>query len=263
MADDGRKDSNNRAGIIIRTADGILIGHTPNEARDKNGWDLPKGHIAVDEDPENGAVREAKEETGLDINPDDLVFLGKHRYQSGIIYLYGYDMSEFTYADLADLKCTSMFDWASYADGNIIMKNTVWPKDAIKRKYPEVTEFALVSPEELEQQLYYGLYHSLTPAAKDWINGKTDIMLTDADVRIQEPVKTNHFNFSSKDAEHNNYSQSLFDFDDILVDDSDYTIVDEEDIYNEPYTRSLFDDIYDEYNDYSSDSYDRYNDEWN
>ena len=71
-----KADTNNRAGLIIKTSDGIIMGHTPNEARDKNGWDLIKGHIETGEDVKATIVREAKEECGLDIDESKLIELG-------------------------------------------------------------------------------------------------------------------------------------------------------------------------------------------
>lgn len=232
MADDGRHDSNNRAAVIIRTADGILVGHTPNEARDKNGWDFPKGHIAEGEVPEDGAVRETQEETGLSLDTEKLVFLGKHTYHSGLVYLYGYDMPNFTYADLASLECKSMFDWASYADGKIIMKNTAWPKDAIHKKYPEITEFALIQPEEVEDTIYYGLYQALTPASKKWISGESDIELTDKDIRTSLPTPI----YKPK---------PRISFEDIIVNSDDYVVTDDMDEQENLYRRELDDIDYD------------------
>lgn len=36
-------------------------------------WNLPAGKLEDDEDPRTGAQREAREEVGLDVSPDDLI----------------------------------------------------------------------------------------------------------------------------------------------------------------------------------------------
>ena len=41
-------------------------------------WALPGGIIDIDELPEEAAARELKEETGVDVDPNDLVYLGSY-----------------------------------------------------------------------------------------------------------------------------------------------------------------------------------------
>jgi 8-oxo-dGTP diphosphatase len=48
---------------------------------DRDEWVLPKGHMGRDEPPEDAAVREVKEETGLEIAV--VAFLGATRYSFG------------------------------------------------------------------------------------------------------------------------------------------------------------------------------------
>lgn len=45
-----------------------------------NLWGLPKGEIDEGEKPDETAVREVKEECGIDLNKDDLTYLGKFEY---------------------------------------------------------------------------------------------------------------------------------------------------------------------------------------
>ena len=58
--------------------------------RDNNKWCMPGGHIDEGEHPMNGAIRELREETGLNLHPkfvkqiehpDIKVYLFKHPYQ--------------------------------------------------------------------------------------------------------------------------------------------------------------------------------------
>ncbi|MGH7153222.1 MAG: NUDIX hydrolase [Acetobacteraceae bacterium] len=54
----------------------ILLGHATRSPR----WDIPKGVMLPDEAPEQAAMRELKEETGLSVQPNELVALGIHGY---------------------------------------------------------------------------------------------------------------------------------------------------------------------------------------
>lgn len=58
----------NKAGVVIRKTENgqtqvLLLLHN-----DVNIWHLPKGHMEKGESAETAAIREAKEETGCDIN---------------------------------------------------------------------------------------------------------------------------------------------------------------------------------------------------
>jgi 8-oxo-dGTP diphosphatase len=69
-------------GIVVRAAGGVVVGadgrvaviHRPRY----DDWSLPKGKLEAGEDPEDGAVRETQEETGLTCRPD--VFLRRDTY---------------------------------------------------------------------------------------------------------------------------------------------------------------------------------------
>ena len=64
------------AGIIITDGHQFLIGHVSFQ----NWWDIPKGRLELGEMPRDAAIRETYEETGLEINPDDLLDLGMFYY---------------------------------------------------------------------------------------------------------------------------------------------------------------------------------------
>ena len=170
-------DSNNRAGIIIKTPQGIIMGHTPNEPRDKNGWDLIKGHIGFGEDIKTAAVREAKEECGLDLDKSKLIELGRNRYREGNITFFGYELPDFSYKDLDSLKCTSMFTWYTDKDGNILSNKT---RSDYTAEFPELDIFDIVPPEEVKNYMYYGLYKALTIKAHMFIEDYTDDLLQTA-----------------------------------------------------------------------------------
>lgn len=58
--------------IIIRKEDKIMLIHRKNPP---HGWALPGGFVDEGESVENAALREAKEETGLDVELHDLLYV--------------------------------------------------------------------------------------------------------------------------------------------------------------------------------------------
>lgn len=70
--------------LITDDHDNILMG-----CRNDNGkWTVPAGRLEVSEDPFEGAIRELKEETGLDIK--DIKLIGSHwdKEQNILLYLF-------------------------------------------------------------------------------------------------------------------------------------------------------------------------------
>ncbi len=59
------------AALIERSGELLLLQRA--EEPWKGDWNLPAGYVEVDEAPEKAAVREAREETGLDVIAVDLV----------------------------------------------------------------------------------------------------------------------------------------------------------------------------------------------
>lgn len=58
--------------VIIETAGGVVLIERAHEPR---GWALPGGFIDYGEAPADAARREVKEETGLDVELTDLLFV--------------------------------------------------------------------------------------------------------------------------------------------------------------------------------------------
>jgi 8-oxo-dGTP pyrophosphatase MutT (NUDIX family) len=53
-------------------------------------WDIPGGHVdRGDNSFEEAAIRELFEETCLNFDEEDLVYLGRHDWQRDIVYYYG------------------------------------------------------------------------------------------------------------------------------------------------------------------------------
>ena len=59
------------AAVAVVHSGKILMGRR----RDNNKWTNPGGHLEKGEDPLTGAIREVKEEAGLDINPNQMTKL--------------------------------------------------------------------------------------------------------------------------------------------------------------------------------------------
>lgn len=67
-------------GVLIER-DGLLLLVRRERAPFKGHWDIPGGFLEAEETPTQGAIREAREETGLRIAVDDL--LGVYHDRSG------------------------------------------------------------------------------------------------------------------------------------------------------------------------------------
>ena len=59
------KEEKSCGGIVINNKNEILLVH-----HNKGHWDLPKGHVEEGETEEQTAIREVKEETGIDVEVD-------------------------------------------------------------------------------------------------------------------------------------------------------------------------------------------------
>jgi putative (di)nucleoside polyphosphate hydrolase len=65
--------------VVLNEHGALLVGHSTGSEH----WDLPKGLIDEGEDPLGCALREGREEFGLDFEPARLVDLGRHPYYRG------------------------------------------------------------------------------------------------------------------------------------------------------------------------------------
>jgi putative (di)nucleoside polyphosphate hydrolase len=91
-------------GVLVTDGARLLLGHATGSPR----WDIPKGLADIGEAFADAAVRELREETGLEAEPAALAALGRHRY------LPGKDLALFMWRpapmpDPATLRCTSSF----------------------------------------------------------------------------------------------------------------------------------------------------------
>ena len=96
--------------LVIQNPEGEILGcHSTGKRWGPTTFDLPKGHQDVGEDPLDTAIRECREETGLDFSDRkaDIVDLGTVDYISTKVLHIFYLAAEIP--DLETLHCDSMF----------------------------------------------------------------------------------------------------------------------------------------------------------
>jgi putative (di)nucleoside polyphosphate hydrolase len=123
------------SGVIVTNGKYILVGHVTGEPR----WicDIPKGRVEPDESFLQAAIRELKEETGLEAESDILVPMGVHAYtKNKDLALYLWVVTELP--ELASLFCASRYS----ADGE---------------SHPELDWFAYAPWSDLEEHVRTGL----------------------------------------------------------------------------------------------------------
>lgn len=86
------------AAIAIIKDGKLLMG----KRKDNGKWTNPGGHLDEGEDPVHGAIREVKEETGLELDAHQLSSIGNIVVKDGKIRVYGYK------ADLSGEKPTTI-----------------------------------------------------------------------------------------------------------------------------------------------------------
>jgi 8-oxo-dGTP pyrophosphatase MutT (NUDIX family) len=89
--------------VILTTERELLLCHVTGQSH----WDLPKGGIDFGESPIDAAVRETREETGLELSPEALLDLGRLPYTNKKnLHLFATVMPRI---DLAALHCESRY----------------------------------------------------------------------------------------------------------------------------------------------------------
>lgn len=109
--------------------------------------DIPKGQVDEGESYIECAIRETREETGLELKESDLVELGHYKYMKDKdLHLFKCELSKL---EINDLKCTSYFE----------LNNT---------KLPEIDGYYLIPINESEIDTCF--YRSLSPVIKQIFN---------------------------------------------------------------------------------------------
>lgn len=90
--------------VILNPACELLLCHVTGQRH----WDLPKGGIEPGETPLQAALRETREETGLRLDPAELIDLGRLAYtDKKDLHLYAALLPRI---DTAGLHCESQFN---------------------------------------------------------------------------------------------------------------------------------------------------------
>jgi 8-oxo-dGTP pyrophosphatase MutT (NUDIX family) len=92
--------------LVLNEFGELLVGHSTGNTI----WDLPKGLIDEGEDAMGCALREAREEFGLEFAPDRLTDLGQHAYYTGKDLHLFWVQTTTQETKLDDLRCTSLFE---------------------------------------------------------------------------------------------------------------------------------------------------------
>lgn len=101
--------------VIIQDSTGKILGCHPTGKKPGECYDLPKGCADVGEGDIVAALRELREETGLELQEQDLVDLGVHEYLMGKdIHVYLHKVDQLPLVE--NLQCTSYFE----QDGRMI-----------------------------------------------------------------------------------------------------------------------------------------------
>jgi 8-oxo-dGTP diphosphatase len=98
---------------IVHQADQVLIGRRASDVPLAGFWEFPGGKVLADETPEEAAVRECCEETGLDVRIEQKCLTVTHSYSHGLVELHFFiavptnphqtPMAPFRWVPMADL----------------------------------------------------------------------------------------------------------------------------------------------------------------
>jgi 8-oxo-dGTP pyrophosphatase MutT (NUDIX family) len=112
--------------LVLNELGELLIGHSTGNFI----WDLPKGLIDEGETPLNCALREAREEFGLQFEPERLTDLGRHAYYRGkdLHLFWGKTTTQETCLD--DLRCTSYFEHPVSGQTLLEIDGFVWADES-------------------------------------------------------------------------------------------------------------------------------------
>ena len=105
------KEYKRYVGVLVKVGDKCLLCKRNKKGSFPGMWSVPAGKIEDSEGTRSAAVREFKEETDLDINPDLLKFNGilprqtrDGKHFKGLMFLYTYSTDEVLTPDLENAK---------------------------------------------------------------------------------------------------------------------------------------------------------------
>lgn len=106
------------SGILMRRGKMLILKRKPNDERNPDKWDCVGGHFLAEESAEGCILREAREETGLNvrIKRHGAVFeyLDKYGRAVGIPFLIQADSSMVALSEHTDYKWVSLHELKDY-----------------------------------------------------------------------------------------------------------------------------------------------------
>ncbi len=98
-------------GVLVKVGDKCLLCKRSKKGSFPGMWSVPAGKIEEGEETRVAAIREFKEETDLELNPDNLKFTGMlprftrdGKHFKGLMYLYEYNSDTELIPDLENAK---------------------------------------------------------------------------------------------------------------------------------------------------------------
>ena len=118
-------DSNDTAGILYLYYDHFLLCLTERSKE----WNVPKGHIQMNEDPIDGALREFTEETQIILNGIPTELQTYEKKNGGILHLFTFE-GEKRFIPRLDHEHT---DWGYFTKDNLPSPLNEFIADALER----------------------------------------------------------------------------------------------------------------------------------
>jgi 8-oxo-dGTP pyrophosphatase MutT (NUDIX family) len=127
-----KDDMINSCGIFIVDSNGEVLICRPTGIKTKDGWSIPKGKKEKDEEIIDAAIRECREECGLDLSAykKKLKYMGDMVYKNKKKRLHAFMLFLDFKIDVTKLVCECKIDDKR---PEIDMFEMVTPKEAIKR----------------------------------------------------------------------------------------------------------------------------------
>ncbi|MGW4240926.1 NUDIX hydrolase [Nocardia sp. NPDC004722] len=101
--------------LLLRRGNRVLFGQRQNTGFEDGAWHLPSGHLEADESVVDALIREAEEEVGVEIRPEDVHFAHvMHNSSSGgrMAFFFSVDAWDGDPVNQEPDKCSEL-DWFS------------------------------------------------------------------------------------------------------------------------------------------------------
>lgn len=161
-------------GAVVVDGDRLLL---VEDFRDSGTWKLPEGRQEIPESPREGVARELEEETGLRVDPADLVYLyddakavGEEMFMMGVYYAVERDRTEGELEAGSDATDARFFTPAEFAASAETLRPMPNPEET--RSWNDLEAVLSVAKQALEREPRYA---SLVAPANIDVDAHTDI----------------------------------------------------------------------------------------